>query len=331
MLEINALENTKTDKQTNKPKAIFLMGPTASGKTDLACTLVEKLNCEIISVDSALVYKDMDIGTAKPDAKMLKKAPHHLINLIDPTEQYSAADFAEQALVLMADITARGKTPLLVGGTMLYYRVLLMPLDDMPLSDQGLRAKLNQQWEDLGAQVMHQKLEDIDAVSAQKIHPNHKQRLLRALEVFELTGEKLSDMQKQSKDFDEKVIQNFAYDVTQIVVNPEPRKKLHERIAKRYEIMIEQGFEQEVRALYERGDLTAEHNAIRCVGYRQMWSYLEGEIPLKEMIERGIIATRQLAKRQLTWLRGWPCLTWFDSMQPDMIDQVFKFLKGKGY
>ena len=187
-----------------KPKAIFLMGPTASGKTDLACTLVEKLNCEIISVDSALVYKDMNIGTAKPDAKMLEKAPHHLIDLIDPAEQYSAADFAEQALALMADITARGKTPLLVGGTMLYYRVLLMPLDDMPLSDQSLRNTLNQQWEELGAQAMHQKLKDIDEVSAEKIHPNHKQRLLRALEVFELSGEKLSDMQKQNRPFDEK-------------------------------------------------------------------------------------------------------------------------------
>ncbi|BCE01407.1 tRNA (adenosine(37)-N6)-dimethylallyltransferase MiaA [Marinicellulosiphila megalodicopiae] len=319
------------EKQQQKPKAIFLMGPTASGKTDLACTLVETLNCEIISVDSALVYKDMNIGTAKPDAQMLKRAPHHLIDLIDPTEQYSAADFAEQALELMTDITKRGKTPLLVGGTMLYYRSLLMPLDDMPLSDQNLRDTLNKQWEELGAQTMHQKLQAVDAKSAEKIHPNHKQRLLRALEVFELTGEKLSDMQKQTKDFDEKIIEAFAYDVTQIVVNPEPRKKLHERIALRYEIMMQQGFEQEVRALYERGDLTAEHNAIRCVGYRQMWQYLEGEIDLEEMVERGIIATRQLAKRQLTWLRGWPCLTWFDSMDNDMTEQVMLFLKTRGF
>jgi len=314
-----------------KPKAIFLMGPTASGKTDLACTLVDTLNCEIISVDSALVYKDMDIGTAKPDAKMLERAPHHLIDLIDPSEKYSAADFAEQALTLMDDITARGKTPLLVGGTMLYYRALLMPMDSLPVSDQSLRDQLNNDWKAQGAQKMHDRLKAMDPVSAEKIHPNHKQRLLRAIEVFELTGEKLSDMHKQSQDFDESVIEAFSYDVTQIVVNPEPRSKLHERIAKRYEIMIDQGFEQEVRDLYNRGDLTSEHNSIRCVGYRQMWSYLEGELDLDEMIERGIIATRQLAKRQLTWLRGWPCLTWFDSLKHDMIEQVLSFLKTKGY
>ena len=286
------------------------MGPTASGKTDLAIRLRQQLPVELISVDSALIYKDMDIGTAKPDADELAQAPHRLIDIRDPAQSYSAADFRADALKEMADIVAQGRIPLLVGGTMLYYKALLEGLSPLPAADPAIRAQIEQEAADKGWQVMHEELVRIDPVSGARIHPNDPQRLSRALEVFRISGKTLTELTKTQGD-------TLPYRVHQFAITPTDRAVLHRRIEQRFEKMIEAGFEQEVRALYERGDLHPDLPSIRCVGYRQMWEYLDGQCSLDEAVFRGICATRQLAKRQITWLRSWKDLTWLDSSDPE--------------
>ncbi|AOE50621.1 tRNA (adenosine(37)-N6)-dimethylallyltransferase MiaA [Kangiella sediminilitoris] len=294
---------------SNKPKAIFLMGPTASGKTDLAMRLVKEHRCEIISVDSAMIYKGMDIGSAKPSADELAQAPHRLIDICDPSESYSAAQFREDALTEMADITAHGNTPLLVGGTMLYYKALLEGMSNLPDSKPEVRNQLQNRLEQGGLAHLHEELKQVDPESAQRIHENDPQRTLRALEVYYITGKPLSQLHREQEP------EEFPYEVTQIALAPEDRQFLHHRIHKRFELMMEQGFLQEVESLYQRGDLHADLPSIRSVGYRQLWQYLEGELGLEEAVERGIIATRQLAKRQFTWLRSWPNLHWINSQR----------------
>ena len=274
------------------------MGPTASGKTDLAVDLVDRFPCELISVDSALVFKDMDIGTAKPDAETLKRAPHRLISFLDPSQSYSAADFRRDALREMADITAQGKTPILVGGTMLYFRALQYGLSELPNADPGIREALTKQAESEGWAALHDRLKKIDPISASKIHPNDPQRLQRALEVYELTGISMSEHHKKAAE------NSLPYNILKIALIPSDREWLRQRAALRFSLMMEAGFLDEVKALYAREDLHENLPSIRSIGYRQAWSYLEGKISAEEMQERAIIATRQLAKRQLTWLRS---------------------------
>ncbi len=304
------------------PPAIFLMGPTASGKTDLAMELYDRLPCEIISVDSAMIYRGMDIGTATPDADFLSRYPHKLVDILDPADSYSAADFRTDALREMATITAAGKIPLLVGGTMLYYQALLKGLATLPQANQAIRDRLIEEAEVEGWDGLHRRLQQVDPVAAERIHPNDPQRLQRALEVYELTGRSMTELwQEQEK-------QQLPYDVRQICVMPQERKTIHERIEKRFQIMLEQGFEAEVRALWNRGDLNLQMPSVRCVGYRQMWEYFEGTWNHPTMIEKSVIATRQLAKRQITWLRSWENLHHFESADPNLTNNALKLLDG---
>ncbi|UYU31561.1 tRNA (adenosine(37)-N6)-dimethylallyltransferase MiaA [Siccibacter colletis] len=304
--------------KTGLPQAIFLMGPTASGKTALAINLRKTLPVELISVDSALIYKGMDVGTAKPTAEEQAQAPHRLLDILDPAQAYSAADFRRDALAEMAEITAAGRIPLLVGGTMLYFKALLEGLSPLPSADPEIRAKIEQQAAEQGWDVLHQQLQSIDPVAAARIHPNDPQRLSRALEVFFISGKTLTDLTQTSGDA-------LPYQVHQFAIAPASRELLHQRIEQRFHQMLASDFEAEVRALFARGDLHTEMPSVRCVGYRQMWSYLEGEISHDEMVYRGICATRQLAKRQMTWLRGWKEVHWLDSEQPQQaLDSVLQ-------
>lgn len=282
------------------PPALFLMGPTASGKTDAAIALHESLGCEVISVDSAMVYRGMDIGTAKPSAQELARAPHRLIDLRDPAEPYSAADFRVDALAAMAEISARGKIPLLVGGTMLYFKTLLQGNDNLPASDPAYRAELEQELAQHGLAALHRQLAQVDPEAAQRIHPNDPQRLLRALEVYRQTGRSLTDHWREQQR------QSLPYSIVQIALEPAERSVLHRRIEQRFDAMLKANFIEEVQALYQRGDLSPSLPSIKSVGYRQAWRYLAGECDWATMREQAIIATRQLAKRQLTWLRSWP-------------------------
>ncbi|AMF95497.1 tRNA (adenosine(37)-N6)-dimethylallyltransferase MiaA [Vibrio fluvialis] len=291
---------------TQLPLALFLMGPTASGKTDLAIRLRQKFPVEIISVDSALIYKGMDIGTAKPDQDELALAPHRLIDILDPSEAYSAADFRRDALREMQAIVEQGKIPLLVGGTMLYYKALLEGLSPLPAADPEIRQQIEQEAQQLGWAALHEQLRQIDPISAERIHPNDPQRLSRALEVYRISGKTLTEL-TQTKG------EALPFRVKQFAIAPKERAELHRRIELRFEKMVEAGFEDEVKALYARKDLHPDLPSIRCVGYRQMWDYLDGNCTLDEAIFRGICATRQLAKRQITWLRSWDDLTWLDS------------------
>ncbi len=291
-----------------RPDAIFLMGPTASGKTALAIELCQRLPVEVISVDSALIYRGMDIGTAKPNQDELSQAPHHLIDILDPSLPYSAADFRRDALNVMGEITARGNIPLLVGGTMLYFKALLEGLSPLPSADQAIREEIENIAREQGWSEVHRRLAEVDPVAAARIHPNDPQRLSRALEVYLISGQTLTEMTQTAGE-------ELPYNVFQFAIAPQDRKILHERIEQRYHLMLDAGFEEEVRALYNRGDLHADLPSIRCVGYRQMWSYLDGEIDYDEMVYRGICATRQLAKRQITWLRGWDNIHRLDSEQ----------------
>ncbi len=293
-----------------KPLAVSLMGPTAAGKTDLAIALTRSLNAEIISVDSALVYRGLDIGSAKPSADELAAAPHRLIDIRDPSAPYSAADFVLDARREMKDIIARGKTPLLVGGTMLYFKALLEGLSPMPASDDAVRKTIEQEAEEHGWPYMHDQLRKVDPISAEKIHPNHSQRLGRALEVYRISGKPMSSYHAQE---DSGALAEF--DWVQCAIAPRDRKVLHDRIALRFDRMIEQGFLDEVRTLMARGDLNQDLPAIRAVGYRQAWEHLKGDYDLDEMREKGKAATRQLAKRQLTWLRSWPDVHWLDTQE----------------
>lgn len=320
-----------TSVSDKKPWAIFLMGPTASGKTALAVELMQRFPMDIISVDSALIYKGMDIGTAKPDAALLAKAPHRLIDFLDPAERYSAADFRQDALREMGAITTAGKIPLLVGGTMLYFKVLREGIADLPSADEGVRAQILAEADAKGWPAMHAELAQVDTVSAARIHPNDPQRLQRALEVYRQTGRTLTDWQQQQKagSADESWGGNaddFPYRVLNIAICPSDRAILHKRIEQRFKDMLSQGFYDEVRGLYERGDLNPSMPSIRAVGYRQAWDCLDGKTGYAEMEQRGIIATRQLAKRQITWLRSWQDLNWVDSEDPKLLENVLKIL-----
>ncbi|MCP4995296.1 MAG: tRNA (adenosine(37)-N6)-dimethylallyltransferase MiaA [Gammaproteobacteria bacterium] len=298
------------------PPAIFLMGPTASGKTALAIELVQQLPCDIISVDSALVYRGMDIGTAKPTPDELAQAPHRLIDICEPTEPYSAAQFREDALSEMADIVEAGRIPLLVGGTMLYYRALQQGLSNLPEADPAVRKILEQEGLERGWGVMHQELTKVDPDAASRIHPNDPQRIQRALEVYRITGTPLSRLQQQGK------VSRLPYRVTKLARAPADRSVLHQRIETRFRLMLEQGFEQEVKALLAREGMALSLPAMRAVGYRQMAQYLLGECDYETMVEKGIIATRQLAKRQYTWLRAEPDLHWLDEDAGNLSGQV---------
>jgi len=291
------------------------MGPTASGKTALAMALHDALPCDIISVDSALIYRGMDIGTAKPTLDELAKYPHRLINLRDAAQRYSAADFCQDALVEIAKIRANNRIPLLVGGTMMYFKSLIEGISPLPAANSDTRQQIEMEAAEQGWEAMHVQLANIDPVSALRIHPNDPQRLTRALEVFRLTGNTLTQLTEIKGD-------KLDGDVLQFAITPKERSTLHDRIELRYQQMIVQGFEQEVIKLKERSDLHENLPSIRCVGYRQMWQYLDGEYDHKEMVFRGVCATRQLAKRQLTWLRGWPSLKWLTTDDEINLSQV---------
>jgi tRNA dimethylallyltransferase len=298
------------------PPAIFLMGPTASGKTAISVQLAQELGGEIISVDSALVFKDMDIGTAKPTLEERGGIPHHLIDILDPSESFSTGQFRTQALVLMDAITRRGKIPILVGGTMLYFNTLLNGLAVLPEANPAIRAKLDQDLEQLGKEALHQRLADIDPLAAARIHPNDPQRIQRALEVYEISGKPLSSF------FNTDQGEDLPYQKIKLIIAPPDRKILHDIIAHRFRNMLKQGFINEVEALYRRGDLTEKMPSIRAVGYRQAWAYLQGDDDLITMTEKAIIATRQLAKRQFTWLRRETDAISFQTGQADLLQKV---------
>ena len=313
------------------PPAIFLMGPTAAGKTDLALELARVLPCDLISVDSALVYRGMDIGTAKPERAVLDEFPHALIDIRDPAESYSAAEFRADALAAMAESTARGRIPLLVGGTMLYYKALLEGLADMPSADPAIRAELEARAASEGWEVLHRELALVDPESAARIHPNDPQRLTRALEVYRVSGLSMTEHRRRqaagNPDTGTSAVGQLPYTVAQLAIAPAQRQVLHERIAQRFRVMLEQGFVEEVEALRRRSDLHAGLPSIRAVGYRQVWDYLDGNLDAEQMQERGIIATRQLAKRQFTWLRGWQQdVHWLDSADCDNLPRALKYL-----
>jgi tRNA dimethylallyltransferase len=303
---------------SDRPRAIFLMGPTASGKTDLAIELRRHFPVDIISVDSALVYRGMDIGTAKPDAATLAIAPHALIDIRDPLESYSAAEFREDALAEMASIVKKHRVPLLAGGTMLYFRALSQGLADLPAADPEVRARLEAEAERKGWPAMHRRLARLDPALGERIHPNDPQRIQRALEVIELSGRPMSEMQ------DEQALPALDYDVLRIVACPRPRAVLHRRIEQRFDEMVRQGFLAEVERLFRRGDLHADLPSMRCVGYRQAWAGLAGEYGPAEVREKAIAATRQLAKRQLTWLRREGDALWYDPTEDGAQDDVFE-------
>ena len=306
-----------------KPQVVCLMGPTASGKTGLAVELAEQHNFEIISVDSALVYKGMDIGTAKPDAELLARAPHRLIDIIDPIESYSAADFVVDAVAHVEDILSKGKTPLLVGGTMMYFNALQKGLADMPKADAELRQQIELEAEQNGWAALHAELAAVDPEAAERIHPNDPQRLQRALEVYRLTGKTMTQWWAEQ----ERVA--LPFDMINMAVMPKERSVLHERIELRFHQMMEQGFLAEVEALYRRGDLTIDMPSMRCVGYRQLWQYLEGDDLLEDAIFKGVVASRQLAKRQLTWLRGWEDLMIFDSLSKELTSEALNYIESR--
>ncbi|PJX15393.1 tRNA (adenosine(37)-N6)-dimethylallyltransferase MiaA [Halomonas sp. 141] len=307
-----------------RPLAIFLMGPTAAGKTDAAIALHETLGHELISVDSAMVYRGMDIGSAKPSAAELARAPHRLIDLRDPADPYSAADFREDALREMRQISAAGKVPLLVGGTMLYFKRLVEGVANLPAADPLIRERLAAMQAEQGLAALHRELASVDPVSAARIHPNDPQRLMRALEVFHASGRPMSEL------WAEQEAETFPWRVLSIALSPLDRSVLHRRIAQRFDAMLDEGLIDEVAALKKRKDIHAGLPSMKSVGYRQVWEYLDGEYDRDELVSRGVIATRQLAKRQLTWLRSWSALRWIDTQQPDTLDKLLKFVRESG-
>ena len=276
------------------------MGPTASGKTALAVALAQRFPVELISVDSALVYRDMNIGTAKPEAEILARAPHHLIDIIDPTESYSAATFRREALALMTDITARGRVPLLVGGTMLYFRALRFGLSELPPADAEIRAEIEQQAAQIGWPALHAELAKVAAITAARLAPNDSQRINRALEIFRLSGTPMSQLIAAQETTE------LPFQLTNIALITSDRSVLHQRIAIIFKQMLANGLLDEVKSLQAKYDLNRDLPSMRCVGYRQAWEYLAGENSEAELLEKGIAATRQFAKPQLTWLRGMP-------------------------
>lgn len=301
--------------------AIFLMGPTASGKTGLAVALAQRLPLEIVSVDSALVYRGMNIGTAKPDAATLAAAPHHLIDLIDPTESYSAARFRADALASMADITRRGKLPLLVGGTMLYFKALQHGLGALPQADPAVRARLDAEARTIGWPGMHARLARIDPQTAARLETTDAQRIQRALEIHAISGKTMS------RHLAEQTLPALPYRLLKLALLPSERRVLHDRIALRFEQMLQAGLVDELRALCAQyPGLDADLPSMRCVGYRQGWQYLAGEYGLDALREKGIAATRQLAKRQLTWLRGMEDTVAFDCLDEAVEEKLFNHI-----
>jgi len=301
-----------------KPSAILLMGPTAAGKTALAVGMAQRLNAEIISVDSALVYRGMDIGTAKPDMAERGGIPHHLIDILDPAESFSTGQFRDRALALMEGIRRRGKLPLLTGGTMLYFSALTQGLAQLPAADAEIRRRLDRELLELGKEALHARLGQIDPLAAARIHVNDPQRIQRALEVFEISGKPISSFFQGDQSADAE----FRY--IKLIVAPEQRQTLHEKIAERFKAMLAQGFIDEVKALRQRGDLNESMPSIRCVGYRQVWSYLNGEYDFAEMQDKAVAATRQLAKRQFTWLRKEQNACHLVSGAPGLLEQALR-------
>lgn len=297
------VDNSGADK---RPPVIFLMGPTASGKTDLAIALCKVLPCDIISVDSSQVYRSMDVGTAKPEPEVLCDSPHRLIDICDPADAYSVGEFLHDARREIDGISAAGRIPLLVGGTMLYFKALREGIADLPPANEKIRGEIEQQAADNGWPFVHALLAEVDPEGAAAIHPNHSQRISRALEVYRVSGLPLTQLIKQQLQKGCGVAPlEKDYRIVQLALIPTDRAALHQRIEQRFDMMLNQGFVDEVKALRQRGDLTTELPAVRAVGYRQIWAYLDGECTYDEMRARGVAATRQLAKRQLTWLRGW--------------------------
>jgi len=302
------------------PFIVCLMGPTASGKTQLAIELVQRFPFEIISVDSAMIYRGMDIGTAKPDVATLQMAPHRLIDIRDPAEAYSAGQFRRDALHEIEAVFARGKIPLLVGGTMLYFRALQKGLSELPTANTSVRLALQEQADQIGWPALHEKLGSIDLVSAKRIHPNDVQRIQRALEIYEISGKTLTEWQQND------AVSSTKYQMINLIVAPNQRALLHQRIEQRFDEMLTKGFVKEVTQLFERGDLSLDNPAIRCVGYRQVWEHLLGNLSSEEMRDRAIFATRQFAKRQLTWLRNWTHAHCFDSENQNLLDTVISVI-----
>lgn len=298
------------------PSAIFLMGPTASGKSELAVKLAKQIDAEIISVDSVLVYQGMDIGTAKPTMDERERIPHHLVDILDPAEAYSTGSFRKAALQLMDEITKKGKTPILVGGTMLYFNSLFNGLACLPEANEAVRKKLDEELLVLGKEVLHARLKEIDPESAIRIHQNDPQRIQRALEVYELSGKPISQFFREAEE------NQIPYKKIKLIVAPENRQLLHDKIAYRFKLMVKEGLIDEVNSLYQRGDLSEKLPSIRAVGYRQTWAYLQGEYDLDTLIEKGIIATRQLAKRQFTWLRREQDALQFISSDTNLADNI---------
>lgn len=301
--------------------AILLMGPTATGKTDLAISLCKRFPCDVISVDSALVYRGMDIGTAKPDAETLARTPHRLIDIRDPEESYSAGEFIRDAYREMDDILAAGRIPLLVGGTMMYFRALTEGIAELPSADHQVRQAIDVEAEEAGWPAMHEQLQEVDPAIARRIQPNDKQRIQRALEVYRSSGTPLSAWQRESAP------QRDDFRYLKIGLNIEPRSLLHARIAERLDRMIETGFAEEVKALRQRPGLTADYPSMRSVGYRQFWQYLDGEYSRDEASDRALFATRQLAKRQITWLRSEKEVFLVDPLEAGTIDAISAFLE----
>lgn len=302
-----------------KPLIVTIMGPTASGKTAAALAIAERIPSEIISVDSALVYREMDIGTAKPSTAERARVPHHLIDILDPLESYSVMQFRQDALRLAADIVARGKLPLLVGGTMLYFKGLKDGLDALPQADAGLRAALDAEAAVIGSPAMHAKLAALDPVTAARLKPNDAQRIQRALEIIALTGQPMSELLAKAPKME------LPFNVLSLALEPSERSVLHARIATRFDAMLQGGgLIEEVEALRARGDLHLGLPSMRCVGYRQTWEYLDGAYGLGELREKGVAATRQLAKRQLTWLRSMPERHVIDCLAPTAATSILQ-------
>jgi len=306
-----------------QPVAVAIMGPTASGKTAAALHIARHLPCEIISVDSALVYREMDIGSAKPSLTERAAVPHHLIDILEPTASYSVMQFRQDAIALVADIHARGKLPLLVGGTMLYFKALRDGLDDLPQADPALRAALDRDIAAHGIQALHARLAVLDPITAARLKPADSQRIQRAMEIITLTGQPMSSLLARAPKI------ALPFTLLPIALEPCERSVLHQRIADRFDQMLQAqpGLLDEVRALRARGDLHAGLPSMRCVGYRQAWDYLEGSMDLATLREQGMAATRQLAKRQLTWLRSMPDRISVDCLAPDAADQVLQQVK----
>lgn len=334
------------------PMAICLMGPTAAGKTDLALALTKCLPCDIISVDSALIYKGMDIGTAKPDKAFQEKAPHRLIDIIEPYENYSVAQFYADAYQEMQSITAEGRVPLLVGGTMMYYRIIQQGIANLPSADESVRQVIAEDAKKFGWAYIHKQLAELDPDSAARIKNTDPQRLQRALEVYRVTGKTMSQLWKDQQDvpgkssgadYTQRNSQNdvlsdkshglppLPYRFVNFSIAPQERKELHKRIEKRFDQMLDAGFLEEVERLYRQPEITADMSSMRCVGYRQAWDYLDEKLSFHEMRERGIIATRQLAKRQLTWLRSWPNLYQLDTNDTKVLAKALKIVENAAY